>query len=137
MAPKTNHKWCETTPISPITESHLSLHPFHATTFTISHFGSTQESFHPQSSAPVVVVIQSFLIFQPYPMFHILREVDYSKQKQKKQKNHLRPFRCAIMGLSYRSTMCYPDFTTSGFVTISIFMRNKSNFFKLIKLHST
>ena len=46
MAPKSDPKWCETWPIRPTTASHLSLHCFWATTFTISHFGSTQESFY-------------------------------------------------------------------------------------------
>ena len=55
MTRKNDCKRCKTTPIRPITTSHLSLHPFRAITFTISHFGSTQESFYPQSSAPVVI----------------------------------------------------------------------------------
>ena len=41
IAPKSDHEWCE---------QHLSnqsLHPFQATTFTISHFVQTQEAFYP------------------------------------------------------------------------------------------
>jgi hypothetical protein len=47
MTPKSDLKWFDTTPIQPVTASHLSLHPFQATAFTISQFGSTQESFYP------------------------------------------------------------------------------------------
>ena len=42
MMPKSDWKWCETTPIRPIIASHISLHPFRVTTFIISHYGSTQ-----------------------------------------------------------------------------------------------
>ena len=44
MAPTTDRKCHETPPIQPITAPHLSLHPFQATTFTIGHIGSEQES---------------------------------------------------------------------------------------------
>ena len=56
IEPRSDCEWCETSPICPIIASHLSLHPFQVTTFTISHFGSTQESFYPSSSAPIVVI---------------------------------------------------------------------------------
>ena len=64
MISKSDLKWFETTPFWPIITSHLSLHPFQATTFTISQFGSTQESFYPQSSA-LVVVFHHFWFFCP------------------------------------------------------------------------
>ena len=35
MAPKSDRKWCETTPIWPITTSHLAMRAFRATTFPI------------------------------------------------------------------------------------------------------
>ena len=46
MASKSDPKWCEIGPISPTTAFGLSLHPFEATTFIISYFESTQESFY-------------------------------------------------------------------------------------------
>ena len=47
MAPKSDRKWCETTPIQPIIASHLAVRPFLATTFPISHFGFVQEPLCP------------------------------------------------------------------------------------------
>ena len=47
LAPKSDRKWCETTPIGPIIASHLAMHPFQATNFPISHFGCAQESLYP------------------------------------------------------------------------------------------
>jgi hypothetical protein len=46
MAPKSDSKWCETNPIQPITTSGLSLHPLWANTFTINHYGYTQNLFY-------------------------------------------------------------------------------------------
>ena len=54
MAPNNDRKWCETTPIWPISTSHLSLHPFWVNIFIVNHFGFPQESFYPWSSALVV-----------------------------------------------------------------------------------
>ena len=65
MASQSDRKWCETTPIWPIIVFHLSVHHFQATTFTISHCGSEQESLYPKSIA-LVVGIYHFLVFLPY-----------------------------------------------------------------------
>ena len=57
--------------------SNPSLHPINhyillwATAFSISHFGSTQESFYMQSSAPVVVVLH----FRLFYLMHALTEL--------------------------------------------------------------
>ena len=39
MAPKSDRKWCETTPIWPIIASHLTMCPFRATTFQLAILG--------------------------------------------------------------------------------------------------
>lgn len=65
MAPIVDREWCERTPIRPVTASQLLLRPCHANTFTISHFGLTQESVRPWCSAQVVVIHSSFA-FLPY-----------------------------------------------------------------------
>ena len=65
MTSQSDCKWYETTPIWPIIVSHLSMHPFQATTFTISHCGSEQESLQHNSSA-LVVGIYHYLGFLPY-----------------------------------------------------------------------
>lgn len=36
--------------------NYLALHPFHAATFPINHFGSAQKSLYPWSSAPPMVI---------------------------------------------------------------------------------
>ena len=67
MTPKSDHKSFETTPIWPITTSHLALQPFRAITITMSHFGSTKESYYPQSNALAVVIhrFRFFYLTQP------------------------------------------------------------------------
>jgi len=80
MAPKKDRKWCETTPIQPISASHLSLYPFGSPFFMINHFGSPQESFYSWSSA-LVVVNNHFLFF--YLKFQEL-ELIYKTYKEVK-----------------------------------------------------
>ena len=48
LAPKSDHKWCEITPIWPIIALHLSLHPFRATTF-VSRLGPYNNNCTPSS----------------------------------------------------------------------------------------
>ena len=47
MAPQSDRKWWEPLATQPIIASHLPLHLFWTTTFTISIFGSKQELFYP------------------------------------------------------------------------------------------
>ena len=69
MAPNSDCKWCQTPPIWPIIASHLSLHPFQTTIFTISCFGSTQESFYQYCTCSGH---SPFSIFLPYKLIALM-----------------------------------------------------------------
>ena len=72
MAPKSDRNWCETTPIQPITAFHLSLHPFQATTFTISHFASILNHLAPPAQ---VEVTHHFLFFYLTKTTHVQKRL--------------------------------------------------------------
>ena len=47
MAPKSDRKWCETTPIRPIIASHLAVRPFGPPLFQLAILGPHKNHFAP------------------------------------------------------------------------------------------
>ena len=56
MPSKSDHKWCETTPIRPIIVSHLVMLLFGPPLFQLAFLGPHNNHYAPKSSAPLVVI---------------------------------------------------------------------------------